>query len=88
MFWAPKAQDWAGEVGVGRKLGMIFLEDYGPYSPSATPMPWNARTTLPAIADGASSTVLLSENTLAGAGPPSGYSKNVETNWASPLATF
>src|SRR5262249_44589244 len=47
-----------------------------------------ARTTFAALYDGASNTILLSENTLAGAGSPSTYSKNTETNWASPLAGF
>ena len=42
----------------------------------------------PAITDGTTNTILLSENTLAGAGSPSIYSKNTETNWATPLATF
>lgn len=66
----------------------MFLEDYGPFGPSPTTMPWNVRTTFAAITDGASNTLLLSENTLAGAGSPSTYSKNTETNWAAPLATF
>jgi prepilin-type N-terminal cleavage/methylation domain-containing protein/prepilin-type processing-associated H-X9-DG protein len=88
LLWAPKSQNWSGEVYVGRKLGVMFLQDYGPYGPTPTNEPWNIRTTLPAIVDGTTNTVLLSENMLAGAGPPSTYSKNVETNWASPLASF
>jgi prepilin-type N-terminal cleavage/methylation domain-containing protein/prepilin-type processing-associated H-X9-DG protein len=88
MRWAPPAQGWGGNLNVCRKTGVMFLEDYGPYGPSPTQMPWNARTTFAALYDGASSTLLLSENTLAGAGPASPYSKNAETNWASPLATF
>jgi prepilin-type N-terminal cleavage/methylation domain-containing protein/prepilin-type processing-associated H-X9-DG protein len=88
MLWAPKVLDYSGEVNVGRKLGVMFLQDYGPYGPTPTNMPWNIRSTLQAIVDGTTNTVLLSENMLAGAGPPSTYSKNVETNWATPLATF
>jgi prepilin-type N-terminal cleavage/methylation domain-containing protein/prepilin-type processing-associated H-X9-DG protein len=87
MTWASASQGWSGNVNVCRKLGVMFLEDYGPYGPT-TNMPWNVRTTYPAIQDGTSNTLLLSENTLAGAGPPSVYSKNNETNWACPLANF
>ena len=65
----------------------MFMEDNGPYGPTS-PMPWNTRTTFPTFSDGTSSTILLSENTLAGAGTPSVYSKNSETNWACPLANF
>ncbi len=88
MRWASPSQGWGGNLNVCRKLGVMFLEDYGVFGPSPTAMPWNVRTTFPAILDGTSSTLLLSENTLAGAGTPSVYSKNTETNWACPLATF
>jgi prepilin-type processing-associated H-X9-DG protein len=88
MRWASPAQGWGGNVNVCRKLGVMFLEDYGPYGPSPTAMPWNVRTTFATITDGASNTLLLSENNLAGAGSPSVYSKNQETNWAAPLASL
>lgn len=88
LQWSPIPVDPLAELNVCRKLGVMFLEDYGPYGPTAASSPMNARTTTAAIVDGQSYTVLLSENTLAGAGPPSAYSKNVETNWACPLATF
>ncbi len=65
----------------------MFMEDNGPYGPT-TQMPWNVRTTFPSFLDGTSSTILLSENTLAGEGSRSVYSKNTETNWACPLANF
>jgi prepilin-type N-terminal cleavage/methylation domain-containing protein/prepilin-type processing-associated H-X9-DG protein len=88
MRWASGSQGWGGNVNVCKKLGVMFLEDYGPYGPTTASMPYNVRTTLAAITDGTSNTLLLSENTLAGAGSPSAYSKNTETNWAAPLATF
>ena len=88
MRWASPLQGWGGNVNVCRKLGVMFMEDYGPYGPTATTMPWNVRTTMPALVDGGSNTLLLSENTLAGAGSPSVYSKNTETNWACPLPNF
>jgi prepilin-type N-terminal cleavage/methylation domain-containing protein/prepilin-type processing-associated H-X9-DG protein len=86
--WASPTQGWGGNLNVCRKLGVMFLEDYGNFGPAASQMPWNARTTFASIYDGASNTLLVSENTLAGAGPPSSYSKTTETNWASPLANF
>ncbi len=88
MRWASPSQGYGGNVNVCKKMGMMFLEDYGPYGPSAATMPWNVRTTFAAITDGTSNTLLMSENTLAGVGSPSTYSKNNETNWATPLATF
>ena len=88
MRWASPTQGWGGNVNVCKRMGMMFLEDYGDYGPSPTPAQWNTRTTFAAITDGASNTILLSENTMAGAGTPSTYSKNTETNWAAPLATF
>jgi prepilin-type N-terminal cleavage/methylation domain-containing protein/prepilin-type processing-associated H-X9-DG protein len=87
MRWASPSQGWGGNLNACRKLGVMFMEDNGPYGP-ATQMQWNVRTTFSAFLDGTSSTVLLSENTLAGAGTPSVYSKNTETNWACPLANF
>ncbi len=88
MGWASSQQGWGGNVNVCKKLGVMFLEDYGPFGPQATQMPWNVRTTFAMITDGSSNTLLLSENTLAGAGSPSVYSKGAETNWAAPLASF
>jgi prepilin-type N-terminal cleavage/methylation domain-containing protein/prepilin-type processing-associated H-X9-DG protein len=88
MRCASPSQGWGGDVNVCKKLGVMFLEDYGPYGPTPTQMPWNVRTTYAAITDGSSNTLLLSENMLAGVGSPSSYSKNTETNWATPLATF
>jgi prepilin-type processing-associated H-X9-DG protein len=87
MRWASPPQGWGGNVNVCRKLGIMFMEDNGNYG-TTTQMPWNVRTTFAAIYDGASSTLLLSENTLAGAASPSVYSKGMETNWACPLANF
>jgi prepilin-type processing-associated H-X9-DG protein len=47
------------------------------------------RTSLTSIVDGASGTILLSENTLAGAGPTTRYyAFGRTTNWACPFPTF
>jgi prepilin-type N-terminal cleavage/methylation domain-containing protein/prepilin-type processing-associated H-X9-DG protein len=88
MRWASPSQGWGGNLNVCRKLGVMFMEDYGPFGPTTTSMPWNVRTTMAALVDGASNTILLNENTLAGAGSPSVYSKYNETNWACPLPNF
>lgn len=88
LQWASVPASAGAEVDVCRKLGVMFLEDYGPYGPSASNVSVNVRTTRAAIVDGLSNTILLSENTLAGAGPPSAYSKGVVTNWATPMANF
>src|SRR5262249_590667 len=51
-------------------------------------VPWNVRSTLSGMVDGASSTILLSENTLTGVSTGTPYSVNLETNWAAPMPTF
>ncbi len=88
MQWVSLTQGWSGDLNVCKKLGVMFLEDYGPYGPTPAQSPMNVRTTYPAITDGTTNTIMLSENTLAGAGSPTTYSKNTETNWATPLATY
>ena len=50
---------------------------------------WDYRTSILAVFDGLSNTVLLSENTLAGASPPNALTNcQAATNWACPLPTF
>jgi prepilin-type N-terminal cleavage/methylation domain-containing protein/prepilin-type processing-associated H-X9-DG protein len=74
-------------IGVTQKLGVMFLESSMPQG-NTTRIPWNVRTSLSSIADGASSTILLSENVLAGVSTGTNYSLNFQTNWACPLPTF
>ncbi len=50
--------------------------------------PWDMRTTLDAITDGASNTLLIAENTLVGYSQGSPYAGGLETNWACPLPNF
>ena len=70
------------QQGIMQKCGVMFLgTDTGKY-------PWDMRTTLSAIYDGASNTVVVGENTLAGYSPSSQYAGGLETNWACPLPTF
>ncbi|GAC1472965.1 MAG: DUF1559 domain-containing protein [Isosphaeraceae bacterium] len=68
--------------GITQKLGVMFMgTDTGRY-------PWDVHTTPSSIVDGASTTLLLSENILAGYSPASPYANGLETNWACPLPTF
>jgi prepilin-type N-terminal cleavage/methylation domain-containing protein/prepilin-type processing-associated H-X9-DG protein len=91
LTWAPPVPaafpaNYAATIGVTQKLGVMFLESTFPPGVS-TRIPWNVHTTT-AIADGASNTLLLSENTLTGVGTPTPYSNGLETNWAAPMPTF
>jgi prepilin-type N-terminal cleavage/methylation domain-containing protein/prepilin-type processing-associated H-X9-DG protein len=72
----------ADDAAVFQRLGMMFL---GTTSGSAQ---FDYRTTPGAIGDGASNTILVSENTLAGHGSGSGLSGGHQTNWACPLPNF
>jgi prepilin-type N-terminal cleavage/methylation domain-containing protein/prepilin-type processing-associated H-X9-DG protein len=74
-------------MGVTQKLGVMFLESTMPQG-ITTRIPWNIHSALSAVADGASSTIMMSENTLAGVSSGSPYSLNFATNWACPLPTF
>jgi prepilin-type processing-associated H-X9-DG protein len=74
------------QTGVTSKMGVFFLESTFPQGMSNAPrIPWNVRSTLSAMVDGASSTLMLSENTLVGATSPNEWTINREGNWASPV---
>ncbi|MEO6808298.1 MAG: DUF1559 domain-containing protein [Isosphaeraceae bacterium] len=71
--------DWG--TPMARRTGVMFL------STAQGNTPWDVQTTAASITDGASTTVLLTENVHAGyakAGNP--YSGGAEINWAAPLA--
>jgi len=88
-IWAPSATSFLGTIGVTQKLGVMFIESTFPQGvPNAPRIPWNVRSSLTSIVDGTSSTILLSENTLTGAGTPTPYSDNLVPNWACPFPTF
>jgi prepilin-type N-terminal cleavage/methylation domain-containing protein/prepilin-type processing-associated H-X9-DG protein len=87
LIWAPAATGMLGTIGTTQKLGVMFLESTFPQGVQ-TRIPWNVRSSLSAIADGASNTILLSENTLAGAAGPNPYTANLEGNWATPVPTM
>jgi prepilin-type N-terminal cleavage/methylation domain-containing protein/prepilin-type processing-associated H-X9-DG protein len=75
----------ASTIATTQKLGVFFLESDAPHGIGAN-IPWNVRSTTAAITDGMSSTLMLSENTLAGVAPtPSAFTANLQTNWAAPM---
>ncbi len=79
----------APTIGVMQKLGVFFLDSVLPQGvTTAVNIPWNVRSTLTTIADGSSSTIMLSENTLAGyAATPNNFfatSLGFPGNWAAP----
>jgi prepilin-type N-terminal cleavage/methylation domain-containing protein len=79
-------------IGVTQRLGVMFLEATFPQGYANAPrIAYNARSSLTGITDGASSTILLSENTLTGVTPPGGTYTNglpVDSNWANPMPNF
>jgi len=75
---------WQAQQGVAQKLGVMFLA----ITPEGT-QPWGSiKTSSNSIPDGASSTLLIAENTLAGYSTGSTYAGGKETNWACPLPNF
>ncbi len=69
----PVGIGWAGSSntntaltwGICQKLGVFFIESALPEGYTVR-IPWNIRSTLNSMVDGASSTIMLSENTLTG----------------------
>jgi prepilin-type N-terminal cleavage/methylation domain-containing protein/prepilin-type processing-associated H-X9-DG protein len=74
-------------MGINQKLGVMFMESVMPQG-SNVRIPWNVHSSLSGLADGAASTILISENTLAGVNTGTPYSLNFATNWACPMPTF
>jgi prepilin-type N-terminal cleavage/methylation domain-containing protein/prepilin-type processing-associated H-X9-DG protein len=88
LTWASTAVGWPATIGVTTKLGVMFPESTFPQG-IQTRIPWNARSSLTGIVDGASNTILMSENTLTGVSVVSTpYSNGLPTNWACPLPNF
>jgi prepilin-type N-terminal cleavage/methylation domain-containing protein/prepilin-type processing-associated H-X9-DG protein len=87
--WAPEGLGVGGVVSVTQKLGVMYPEStFGQLNGNIL-IPWNVRTSIAGIVDGASSTILLAENTLVGySASPTTYSQNLPTNWACPLPNF
>ncbi len=64
------------------KTGVMFLgTDAGTFG-------WDSRTSPSSIIDGSSTTILATENTLAGASANTNYTGSIATNWATPHPNF
>jgi prepilin-type N-terminal cleavage/methylation domain-containing protein/prepilin-type processing-associated H-X9-DG protein len=88
LIWAPAATSWPGTIGVTQKLGVMFPESSFPQGIQVR-IPWNVRTSLTSVVDGASNTILMSENTLTGVSVvASPYSNGLPTNWAIPMPNW
>ena len=81
LRWTPD-NDWKKNLEVGKKLGVMFLGTH------TGAQPWDYKTSFSAITDGASATLLIAENTLAGYSKGSPHAGGFETNWACPLPNF
>jgi len=80
---------WVIDMANTQKLGVMFLESTFPQGVQ-TRIPWNIRSSIAAIPDGSSSTLMMSENTLTGVGGIAPYAATIlgETDWACPLPNF
>ncbi len=87
--WSPDNLGPPGVLNVTQKLGVMFAESTLGQSSGDTIIPWNVRSAISGIIDGASNTLLMAENTLTGySATPGPYSNFLPTNWACPLPTF
>lgn len=80
--WVPPGRPWPESQAIGQKLGVMFL------GTELGDQPWDIKTTPANLLDGASNTLLIAENTLAGFSPGNRYSGGRATNWACPLPNF
>ncbi|WP_406693532.1 DUF1559 domain-containing protein [Singulisphaera sp. Ch08] len=86
--WGPQAPDvgkrtnWALNQSTCKKMGVMFLGTAkGGY-------PWDVQTGPIHLEDGASATLMVSENILVGSSTGSPVSGGLMTNWACPLPNF
>jgi prepilin-type processing-associated H-X9-DG protein len=82
LDWTPPGSPWEESQKVGQGLGVMFL------GTQTGDQPWDIATRPSSISDGASTTLLLGENTLVGYSTGTVYSGGVPTNWACPLPNF
>jgi prepilin-type N-terminal cleavage/methylation domain-containing protein/prepilin-type processing-associated H-X9-DG protein len=88
LSWAPlTTPGYTSTIAVTQKLGVMFLESTFPQGVQ-TRIPWNVRSSLTSIVDGASATIMISENTLTGVSSPNSFTANLESNWAAPMPTL
>jgi len=95
LQWLTSSDQWATTQSMGTKMGVMFpgaITHTGQTAGSGlsnTKFGWNVTTTLSAIQDGLSSTILVSESTSAGyAAAGQGIFGDIETNWSCPHPSF
>jgi prepilin-type N-terminal cleavage/methylation domain-containing protein/prepilin-type processing-associated H-X9-DG protein len=87
MKWSPAVDPttglpWQANAAVTKLMGVMFL------GTSKGNYPWDVKTRDVDLADGASFTLLLTENTLVGFSSGSLQAGGLTTNWACPLPNF
>jgi prepilin-type N-terminal cleavage/methylation domain-containing protein/prepilin-type processing-associated H-X9-DG protein len=93
LLWVPSAvystpSGWSAAIGVTQKLGVMFPQSTFQQGINIR-IPWNVRSSVTSVVDGASNTLLISENTLTGVSvAPTNYSNSLNTNWACPLPNW
>jgi prepilin-type processing-associated H-X9-DG protein len=80
--WMPPGRPWQETQAIGKKLGVMFL------GTETGDQPWDITTAPADLSDGASQTLLIAENTLAGFSTGNRHSGGRATNWACPLPNF
>jgi prepilin-type N-terminal cleavage/methylation domain-containing protein/prepilin-type processing-associated H-X9-DG protein len=90
LDWSPNnSGQFPLEMSVSRLLGVFFPESVFPQGVQLK-IPWNLpSTTVDTLVDGASNTLMISENTMTGVAPTGTlYSNGLPTNWANPMTNF
>jgi len=85
------AANWLNLINVTKMQGLFFLNPIAYGGTPRSDLGYYAQSTLSGIADGASTTLMVGENVLAGYAPPGASSTpqgGFETNWACPFPTF
>ena len=81
LDWVPGSAT-APATSITQKLGMFAI------GTTAGNFPWDVKTTPSGVYDGTSTTLMLSENLLAGYTPGSPFNGGLASNWANPNPLF
>jgi prepilin-type N-terminal cleavage/methylation domain-containing protein/prepilin-type processing-associated H-X9-DG protein len=82
LEWTAPGGTWRDSQALGKTLGVMFP------GTQTGDQPWDIATRPADLVDGASTTLLVAENTLVGDSNGTPYSGGMETNWACPLPNF
>ena len=89
MTWGPPGSSYQYQMSVNHLLGVFFSQSVFPQGIQVK-IPWNVPATNPVtLVDGASNTLMTSENTLTGASAvATPYSNGILTSWANPMPNY